>query len=87
MRKNFLVLFVMSMSCLFNACSESLEELAENIVRDAVKCERNEFDNKKCDELTVKYRERKDKLSLEEQKELEGLVFVRYYEALEKNGK
>lgn len=81
MKKIFLVMIV-ALPFSLTACGDSVEKITDDMVRDAIKCETNEYDKAKCDQLTVVYKERKGKFSAEDQKEVEKRVFIKFYEEM-----
>ena len=82
MKKLFLTLSMAAIPVAFTACGDSVERLVDDMVRDGIRCETKEYDQAKCDKLTVEYRERKSKFTEEEQKEVEKRVFTRFFEEL-----
>lgn len=82
MKKLLWVLSIVAMPLAFTACGDSVERLADDMVRDGIRCETKEYDNAKCDKLAIMYKERKSKFTEEEQKEVEKRVFKRFFEEL-----
>ena len=80
--KIFFLVMTVVLPFSLTACGDSVEKITDDMVRDAIKCETNEYDKAKCDQLTVVYKERKGKFTAEEQKEVEKRVLTKFFEEM-----
>lgn len=84
MKKFFLALFVALLSFAWTSCGDSPEQLVDDVIQDGIKCEKRVYDKAKCDQLSVAYRDRKDKFSIEDQKWIEKEIMSRFFAELKK---
>lgn len=82
--KNIFLVLLVSIPFSLTACGDSPEQLVDDIIKDGIKCEKREYDKAKCDQLSVAYRDRKDKFSIEDQKWIEKEVLERFFAELKK---
>ena len=78
MKKLFLASFVVALSFCFTACGDSPEKLADDAIALALKCNKKEMDKDECKKQEKILDERKEKMSKEDQKKAEELVFAKF---------